>query len=120
MAIGGFWCPLKGVLCAFHGFKTFLAIGFAGVALTAGGWKAAEGGQSVTLLNVSYDPTRELYEAINDAFAADYLKKTGTKVTIQQSHGGSGKQATAVVNGFRPMWSPSALLRIFSRSRKRG
>ena len=83
------------------GFKTFLAIGFAGVALTAGGWKAAEGGQSVTLLNVSDDPTRELYEAINDAFAADYLKKTGTKVTIQQSHGGSGKQATAVVNGLQ-------------------
>jgi sulfate/thiosulfate transport system substrate-binding protein len=82
------------------GFKALLAIGFAGIALAAGGWKA-EGGQSVTLLNVSYDPTRELYEAINDAFATDYLKKTGTKVTIQQSHGGSGKQATAVVNGLQ-------------------
>ena len=82
-------------------FKTLLAGGFAGIALIAGGWKAAEGGQSVTLLNVSYDPTRELYEAINDAFATDYLKKTGTKVTIQQSHGGSGKQATAVVNGLQ-------------------
>jgi sulfate/thiosulfate transport system substrate-binding protein len=83
------------------GFKTLLAVGFAGVALTAGGWKAAQGGQSTTLLNVSYDPTRELYDAINDAFAADYLKKTGNKVTIQQSHGGSGKQATAVVNGLQ-------------------
>ncbi len=65
-----------------QGFKSLLAIGFAGVALTAGGWKAAEGGQSTTLLNVSYDPTRELYDTINDAFAADYLKKTGNKVTI--------------------------------------
>ncbi len=83
------------------GFKTLLAVGFAGVALTAGGWKAAEGGQSNTLLNVSYDPTRELYDAIDDAFTAYYLKKTGTKITIQQSHGGSGKQATAVVNGLQ-------------------
>ena len=39
--------------------------------------------------------------SINDAFAADYLKKTGTQVTIQQSHGGSGKQALSVVNGLQ-------------------
>ncbi|MDR3409283.1 MAG: sulfate ABC transporter substrate-binding protein [Methylovirgula sp.] len=83
------------------GFKTVLAIGFAGIALAAGSWKSAEGGQPVTLLNVSYDPTRELYEAINDAFAADYLKKASTKVTIEQSHGGSGKQAASVVNGLQ-------------------
>ncbi len=53
----------------------------------------------VTLLNVSYDPTRELYEAVNKAFAADWLAKTGQAVTIRQSHGGSGGQARAVANG---------------------
>ncbi len=52
-----------------------------------------------TLLNVSYDPTRELYEAVNKAFAADWKTKTGETVTIRQSHGGSGKQARAVVDG---------------------
>ena len=51
------------------------------------------------LLNVSYDPTRELYRAINDAFAAGYKTKTGDQVTIHQSHGGSGTQARAVIDG---------------------
>ncbi|SFF44594.1 sulfate transport system substrate-binding protein [Fontimonas thermophila] len=54
---------------------------------------------SYSLLNVSYDPTRELYKAINTSFAADYKAKTGDTVTIQQSHGGSGKQARAVIDG---------------------
>ncbi len=53
----------------------------------------------VTLLNVSYDPTRELYEAINKAFAAEWLASTGEQVTIRQSHGGSGKQARAIIDG---------------------
>src|SRR5262245_12680087 len=52
-----------------------------------------------TLLNVSYDPTRELYVAVNAAFAADYKAKTGDTVTINQSHGGSGKQARSVIDG---------------------
>jgi sulfate/thiosulfate-binding protein len=52
-----------------------------------------------TLLNVSYDPTRELYEAVNKAFAADWKQKTGETVIIRQSHGGSGKQARAVIDG---------------------
>jgi sulfate/thiosulfate transport system substrate-binding protein len=53
-----------------------------------------------TLLNVSYDPTREFYKDFNDAFAADWkVKHNGEVVTIQQSHGGSGKQARAVVDG---------------------
>jgi sulfate transport system substrate-binding protein len=52
-----------------------------------------------TLLNVSYDPTRELYTAVNRAFAADYKAKTGDTVTINQSHGGSGKQARSVIDG---------------------
>ncbi|MDO8420975.1 MAG: sulfate ABC transporter substrate-binding protein [Parvibaculum sp.] len=51
------------------------------------------------LLNASYDPTRELYEAINKEFAADWKAKTGEKLTIRQSHGGSGKQARSVVDG---------------------
>jgi sulfate/thiosulfate transport system substrate-binding protein len=53
----------------------------------------------VTLLNVSYDPTRELYQEVNAAFAKAWQTKTGQAVTINQSHGGSGKQARAVIDG---------------------
>ena len=53
----------------------------------------------VTLLNVSYDPTRELYVEFNAAFAKHWKAKTGQDVTIKQSHGGSGKQARAVIDG---------------------
>ncbi|HEX6119610.1 MAG TPA: sulfate ABC transporter substrate-binding protein [Dongiaceae bacterium] len=52
-----------------------------------------------TLLNVSYDPTREFYKAIDEAFAARWKAETGEDVTIEQSHGGSGKQARAVIDG---------------------
>ena len=55
--------------------------------------------QSVTLLNVSYDPTRELYVEINAAFQKYWKAKTGQDVTIKQSHGGSGKQARSVIDG---------------------
>src|SRR5215467_2510902 len=55
--------------------------------------------EPLTLLNVSYDPTRELYKALNTAFAKDYKAKTGEDVTIKQSHGGSGKQARSVIDG---------------------
>jgi sulfate transport system substrate-binding protein len=55
--------------------------------------------KDVALLNVSYDPTRELYEAVNKAFAADWKAKTGDTLTISQSHGGSGKQARSVIDG---------------------
>jgi sulfate/thiosulfate-binding protein len=51
------------------------------------------------LLNVSYDPTRELYRAIDEAFIADYKARTGVTVTIRASHGGSGSQARAVIDG---------------------
>ena len=60
---------------------------------------AAAQPKPVTLLNVSYDPTRELYQAINVAFAKEWKAKTGQDVTINQSHGGSGRQARAVVDG---------------------
>ena len=53
----------------------------------------------VTLLNVSYDPTRELYQQINEKFVAAYKKEKGDNVTVNQSHGGSGKQARAVIDG---------------------
>src|SRR6202140_644866 len=52
-----------------------------------------------TLLNVSYDPTRELYEDYNQAFAAYWKSKTGDTVRVNQSHGGSGKQARSVIDG---------------------
>ena len=55
----------------------------------------------VTLLNVSYDPTRELYADFNKAFVSAYQKETGKSVEIKQSHGGSGSQARAVIDGLQ-------------------
>jgi sulfate transport system substrate-binding protein len=55
--------------------------------------------KTVKLLNVSYDPTRELYEAFNTAFAKHWKAQTGDDIAISQSHGGSGKQARAVIDG---------------------
>ena len=60
----------------------------------------AQGGE-VSLLNVSYDPTRELYQDFNQAFAKYWKAKTGQTVTIEQSHGGSSKQARAVIDGLQ-------------------
>ncbi|MBK1614399.1 sulfate transporter subunit [Rubrivivax gelatinosus] len=70
---------------------------FAAAALAvaaAGAWA-----KDITLLNVSYDPTRELYQDYNKAFATYWKGKTGDTVTIKQSHGGSGKQARSVIDG---------------------
>ncbi len=53
----------------------------------------------VSLLNVSYDPTRELYVEFNQAFAKHWKTKTGQDVTVKQSHGGSGKQARSIIDG---------------------
>ncbi|MYM83067.1 sulfate ABC transporter substrate-binding protein [Duganella sp. FT50W] len=53
----------------------------------------------ISLLNVSYDPTRELYQDVNTAFAKEWKAKTGDNVKIRQSHGGSGKQGRAVIDG---------------------
>jgi sulfate/thiosulfate-binding protein len=55
--------------------------------------------KTVTILNVSYDPTRELYREFNEVFSKYWQSKTGEKVVIQQSHGGSGKQARSVIDG---------------------
>ncbi len=61
--------------------------------------RTAWSAQNVELLNVSYDPTRELYVDYNAAFAKYYKKTTGNDVTVKQSHGGSGKQARSVIDG---------------------
>ncbi|PLR31184.1 sulfate transporter subunit [Chimaeribacter coloradensis] len=55
--------------------------------------------KDIQLLNVSYDPTREFYQEYNQAFTKYWQQKTGDHVTVRQSHGGSGKQATSVING---------------------
>jgi sulfate/thiosulfate-binding protein len=81
---------------AFNRSRRIAALVLA-AAIFAGG--AAFARADVTLLNVSYDPTRELYKAIDAAFAADWKAKTGETVTVQASHGGSGAQARAVIDG---------------------
>lgn len=71
------------------------------VAVLTGGLAlaGAVAGKDVTLLNVSYDPTRELYQEVNAAFAKAWQARTGDTVRINQSHGGSGKQARGVIDG---------------------
>jgi sulfate transport system substrate-binding protein len=69
------------------------------LALAAGLSSGARAGDPVTLLNVSYDPTRELWRDLNANFAAKYEKEKGVKVDIKQSHGGSSTQARAVIDG---------------------
>ncbi|MCG5512720.1 sulfate ABC transporter substrate-binding protein [Ectothiorhodospira shaposhnikovii] len=69
---------------------TALALGLSGGALAQ---------QAVTLLNVSYDPTREFYREYNNAFAAHWEAETGQRVTVRMSHGGSGSQARSVIDG---------------------
>jgi sulfate transport system substrate-binding protein len=64
-------------------------------------WAGSAFAADVTLLNVSYDPTRELYGDFNKAFASAYQKETGKSVEIKQSHGGSGSQARAVIDGLQ-------------------
>lgn len=80
-------------------FLRYLVIGM-GTLLSslASSYSPAEA-QSVTLLNVSYDPTREFYRELNDAFAAERKRQAGVNVTVRQSHGGSGSQARAVIDG---------------------
>src|SRR5262245_65999450 len=68
-------------------------------AVFIGGSASAAQAAEVTLLNVSYDPTRELYVDFNKSFADYWKKKTGDTVTIKQSHGGSGRQARSVIDG---------------------
>ena len=71
----------------------------AGTAAVLGGCGSGESRNSRTLRNVSYDPTRELYQEINAAFSAQWKRKTGEDLVVEQSHGGSGKQARSVIDG---------------------
>ncbi len=73
--------------------RLFIAA-ISGLAIAASAWA-----KDVTLLNVSYDPTREFYQDYNAVFAKHWKETTGDTVTIKQSHGGSGKQARAVLDG---------------------
>ena len=73
--------------------KTFLKL------LLASSLAISASAKEIKLLNVSYDPTRELYTEYNAAFAKYWKAKTGDDVVVSQSHGGSGKQAQAVING---------------------
>ena len=68
-------------------------------AVDTAGTTTANKKEAVELLNVSYDPTRELYQEFNEEFATYWKAETGQDVTIQQSHGGSGKQGRAVIDG---------------------
>jgi sulfate transport system substrate-binding protein len=79
----------------FNTFKQWIIHGAILVASVSSAAQAAD----ITLLNVSYDPTRELYVEFNKAFAKEWEAKTKDKVTIKQSHGGSGKQGRAVIDG---------------------
>src|SRR5690349_17187440 len=76
--------------------KTFLKLF---IVLTAISLVSCVRAKDIKLLNVSYDPTRELYQDYNAAFAKYWKGKTGDNVTVQQSHGGSGKQARSVIDG---------------------
>ncbi|MGH8080566.1 MAG: sulfate ABC transporter substrate-binding protein, partial [Lysobacter sp.] len=76
--------------------KTALRLMLLSVALAAAGAASAKDAE---LLNVSYDPTREFYAEVNQVFAAQWKQQTGETLNIRASHGGSGKQARAVVDG---------------------
>jgi sulfate/thiosulfate transport system substrate-binding protein len=80
---------------------TTLRSTLAGAILIATSFAASAALAQTTLLNVSYDPTRELYKDYNAAFIKDWKAKTGEDIRIEQSHGGSGKQARAVIDGLQ-------------------
>ena len=81
-------------------FLVVLGLLFTGLLLMFSIQAQTQGGQ-VSLLNVSYDPARELYQDFNQAFATYWKAKTGQTVTVEQSHGGSSKQARAVIDGLQ-------------------
>jgi sulfate/thiosulfate-binding protein len=80
-------------------FTATIALALAAGPLLAGCSGKPSNPNAVELTNVSYDPTRELYQAINPAFAAFWKQKTGKDVTFRMSHGGSGKQSRAIIDG---------------------
>jgi sulfate transport system substrate-binding protein len=87
-----------------RGLKRRGALSLLATATLAIGAHSAGALADTTILNVSYDPTRELYQELNTAFIEHWKQQTGEEVTIQQSHGGAGKQARAVIDGLGPTW----------------
>lgn len=83
-------------------FLNFAAVAAVIAALSLIVIKNAPADTSNQLVNISYDPTRELYQAINPLFSAAYEKETGRHLTIVQSHGGSSRQARKVISGEQP------------------
>jgi sulfate transport system substrate-binding protein len=79
--------------------RAALGVTFASLGAGLAAQPAPRPAKPVTLLNVSYDPTRELYRDVDSAFAASWRRTAGQEVTVRQSHGGSGKQARAVIDG---------------------
>src|ERR1700759_3727797 len=90
-------------LSTYPSRRAVLAAAGAGLAAPAllGATDAFAQGKPITLLNVSYDPTRELYQDINKAFIAFWKQRTGQDLNIQQSHNGSGASARAVIDGLQ-------------------
>jgi sulfate transport system substrate-binding protein len=97
----------------------FPALAFLGLGVW---WAAARtpAAPGTELLNASYDPTRELWHDLNDQFLADYEKHTGKKLTVKQSHGGSGSQARAVIDGLDADVATLALWSDTDAIRKKG
>src|SRR5688572_22473330 len=83
-------------MLAFIHRRRFMKLGFAATLAVVG---LATAQAQTTLLNVSYDPTRELYQDFNAVFAKHWKEKTGETLTIKQSHGGAAKQARSVIDG---------------------
>lgn len=80
-------------------FRSLLLLALCGLLLAGCERSPGGSGPQLTLLNVSYDPTREFYQEFNRSFADYWRQRTGQEVTIEQSHGGAGKQARAVIDG---------------------
>jgi sulfate/thiosulfate transport system substrate-binding protein len=97
-----------------------MALAAVAVAITLVIVKNVAGDASTELLNVSYDPTRELFQDLNRQFVEKYLKDTGKKLTIKQSHGGSSRQARAVIDGLPADVVTLALSSDVDALRKRG
>ena len=90
------------------------AVGFVVLAFALIFAKNAPGNSNNQLLNVSYDPTRELYQKLNAEFSVEYEKQTGRHITVAQSHGGSSRQARTVISGDQP--ADVVTLGVFSKS----
>ena len=91
------WCCLAAAFACFSCWPSCLWHGFSRAVRSS----PTQSPTVKKILNVSYDPTRELYKDFNQAFAKHWEKETGEKVEIEPSHGGSGKQARNVIDGTR-------------------